>query len=81
MANCKSCGAPILWATALKSGKAIPLDAVPVDSSTLRGRLAVDDESVGNIVRAATEEDVRLGKMLYVSHYATCPHALEWRKR
>jgi len=72
MARCKSCEAPIEWAT-MPSGKANPIDAEP----SPRGNLVL----IGGKVRFATDEDRALHRPLYTSHFATCPSADEWRKR
>ncbi|MEA3346945.1 MAG: hypothetical protein U9Q21_02510 [Candidatus Auribacterota bacterium] len=69
MANkstCRSCGAPVIWATDIKGKKQI-LDANPkrvyIISTILR-----DDENV---------VELRNG---FESHFATCPDAGKWRK-
>jgi hypothetical protein len=82
---CARCAAPMFWARAAESGKAIPIDYEP--------------EPKGNLVVAAVGADLnRLGTTAYwvgpyseeeddgfdirfVSHFVTCPMADEFRKK
>jgi hypothetical protein len=69
--RCRSGGAEIVWAKTAK-GKFMPLDAAPVKG----GKLAlVEGERMTHIVAADPEAEEG-----YVSHYATCPQAAQWRK-
>lgn len=73
---CNSCEREILWALTAR-GKKMPLDAEPVDDWTdLRGKFVVRDGVALPAVSAAPlpEEPV------YVSHFATCPHAASHRR-
>ncbi len=72
MATCKSCDAPIEWATSATTGKAMPLDV----GDTPNGNLVV----VQGSVRAFTAEDERLHRVRRTSHFATCPQAGKWRR-
>jgi len=79
MAKCKSCDAEITWAEHHISGRPMPLGAVQPTASlanNLRGVFAV----VKGVARPATEDDVRLHRDLFRSHFATCPQAKEWRR-
>ena len=70
MARCRTCEAPIEWATT-PAGKTMPLDAAPTASGTWcysRGETWL-----------ATEEDRALKRPLYTSHFATCPDAAQHR--
>jgi hypothetical protein len=69
--RCKSCGAPIEWATSAKTGKAIPLDAEPAAD----GNLVVIDGIAGPAIATEPAEIRRK------SHFATCPQAASWRNR
>lgn len=71
MSRCRSCGAPILWATTLNS-RSIPLDVDPV-AEIPRGAFRL----VGT--QSPTAEGVDAGPV-YVSHFATCPNADDHRK-
>lgn len=84
MSSCRSCGASITWAVA-ESGKRIPVDAQPVANGNLRLSQEPGDGSF-TIQRARvtgstidlldpTDDGAR-----YVSHYATCPDAADWRR-
>lgn len=71
MSACRSCGAEILWAVT-ENGKRIPLDADPSIVKTpgafeLRG----DDPPLAIAARS---------RRVFVSHFATCPHAAQHRK-
>ena len=72
MASCRSCEAPVIWAET-PSGKHMPLDERP----TPKGNLVY----VGGIARAVTDEDRRLARPLYTSHFATCPDVAAFRRR
>jgi len=75
MSTCRSCGAPILWATT-EWGKSIPLDPEPYQGDSpsglfvLRGRVAM-----------AVPPDAFPEEPHYVTHFATCPDAGDWRRR
>jgi len=74
---CRSCKAPILWATT-KNGESIPLDPDP----TPDGNLILMASGVA-LVRAKTDQSTLPGfddAPRYVSHFSTCPQADEWRK-
>lgn len=62
--NCKGCGAEIRWVIS-ENGKRMPLDAKP------EKRFVILVDSYHEVVRL---EDT------YVSHFATCPKAKEFRK-
>ncbi len=64
-AQCKSCGAPILWVETV-NGKRMPLDERPA------GRFAV-------FVAGGTQKVVEI-REAYVSHFATCKFADQHRK-
>ncbi len=75
MSTCRSCGAAVVWVTAAKSGKSLPLDA----QSTPTGNLVMCTDGASGRVRAA---DMLDGPAIprFTSHFATCPDAKEWRK-
>ena len=66
MTRCRSCDAPIAWATT-PSGRKMPLSAAPAGNVTLRS------DGVAVVVAA--------GEGSYVSHFATCPQAAQHRRR
>lgn len=71
-ATCRSCGAPIIWARTEK-GKPIPMNAEPVEV-TPRGLFHLEVETP-EVTRAYP-----FSARGYVSHFATCPQADQWRK-
>ncbi len=72
MAACRTCEAPVLWAETA-AGKKMPLDAVPVPTGTMA--------YVHGKCWPVTAEDRKLHRELYTSHFVTCPHAGDWRRR
>ena len=72
MPMCRSCEALIIWAETA-TGKRMPIDERP----TAKGNLVY----VSGVARAATDEDRRLKRPLYTSHFATCPDAPMFRRR
>lgn len=74
MSICRSCGAEIVWAVTEK-GKRAPLDAAPVDGGTFSLEPGTDSPRA-----VFVPVEARSGP-LFVSHYATCPQASNWRKR
>jgi hypothetical protein len=72
---CRSCKARIVWAIG-PGGKWMPFDAEPNPDGTWR--------FFGDVPRAehvATERRVELAGQLHMTHWATCPHADEHRRR
>jgi hypothetical protein len=63
--TCRSCGAPIEWATVAGSGKKMPFNRPLV----LEASLALDDQIA------------RVDLTKTTSHFATCPEADAWRRR
>lgn len=74
--RCRSCGAPIFWATT-RMGKTMPVDAQPTrDGNVAITRLS--GEWLATVVRAKQRELFRRER--YTSHFATCPNAKQHRK-
>jgi hypothetical protein len=67
MANCRSCGAEIVWAKT-ERGKAIPLDAKPEKRFVLEEVPMQRDRQARQVTT-------------YVSHFATCPDADKFRSK
>jgi hypothetical protein len=87
MTTCRSCGAPNLWAKT-ESGKTIPLDdAPPTEKGNIIIRMGPRQGQETAHVETKAETEARLkcpepaGRTAYVSHYASCPQAKEWRTR
>ena len=76
-ARCRSCDAHIIWARNEQTERLMPLDAKPA----LKGTLLLDTPSNGREPTLVTSRHplyaarVGAGDPLYVSHFATCPHA------
>lgn len=77
MATCRSCHAEIVWAMT-EAGRRIPIDAEPQTDGTIR---LVDRSYEGRMERFAQIAGKSTTEVRYVTHYATCPDAADWRKR
>lgn len=83
MAECRSCGAEILWAQT-ERGSSIPLDPVPDP----RGNLVIEVDGPGDgwppahVRRTAVyvREGERPDEPRYLAHFATCPQAESHRR-
>ena len=76
--KCRSCGSGIIWAIT-QTGKRIPVDADPTPDGSVR--LVDEDGTVYARVRNKNHAKDPTGTTLRTSHFATCPHAADWRKR
>lgn len=80
MSACRSCGASVVWVKIRPGGRAMPLDADPHPD----GNVIVDlNAGAGVVLSTATLDIVREDtpdEPLYRSHFATCPHAKDWRQ-
>lgn len=75
--RCRSCGAPVLFAHHVHTGKPTPLQAVDAgDALAARGTFTITELGGRLLYQAAGPGD---GWPRYVSHFATCPQADEWR--
>lgn len=81
---CRSCGAPIRWGTNGATGKPIPIDAAP---DPQRGNVsayqdATSGKTILTVLTAPKAAAMRAADVpLHLSHFATCPHAGQWRKK
>jgi len=66
---CRSCSAPIEWATVVKSGRAMPFNP-PIDPVRIQPPLYGAEREVQVVDSTITS-----------SHFATCPDAADWRRR
>lgn len=73
MSICSSCGAPIIWLRTF-AGKSIPVDEVPVPDGNI---VVLGDSDTCQTLKKGEETE----KPRYVSHFATCPQAKDWRKK
>lgn len=79
--RCRSCGLPIWWAETT-GGKQMPLDLEPDPE---RGNVVLaGDPPLALIVSGLGDESRDAARRhhvpLYLSHFARCPHAAEWRR-
>jgi hypothetical protein len=74
---CRSCGHPILFAVNIDTGRRIPLDPEPADDGTVRLDPASNNAKVLKRDQATNARDI--GIPLHRAHFATCPHADQWR--
>lgn len=78
MATCKSCGAPIYWATCTSTGNPMPVDVEPTpDGNVLlyrRSNGVLRAEVLGKDVPRSPERKYR------VNHFATCPQSDQHHK-
>lgn len=73
---CRDCGAEMAWAKWRDSGKGIPLNPEP---DVERGNLILhEDGTVEKCTYLAAARE--RGDDLYVTHFATCPSADNFRK-
>lgn len=74
--KCRSCGAGVLWVRT-EAGHAMPVDSAPTRGGTI--------EVINGSARVLSPIEAAIVKgdagMLYVSHFATCPHAAAHRKK
>lgn len=79
MSTCRTCGKPIKWIE-LKSGKKMPVDP---DSFELweseKGDTVVT--SMGEVISFDAVKHAGDAREVYVSHFATCPQADNWRNK
>lgn len=73
LAKCKTCGASIRWVKMLASGSANPLDAEPSE----KGNVMIQ----GDRGITMSRDEAPDGEPLYLSHFATCPHSKEHRRK
>lgn len=79
MAECRSCFAPIIWAVNDHTGSRMPVDSEPVEGGNVILTWGRPGEAPTATVLGRDAASVS-AQPLYKSHYATCPHANQWRK-
>lgn len=81
MSACSSCGETIIFARNAKTGKSMPLDAEP---NATRGNVYVTGAGkamAATVLTDALAQSFRAdGKLLYLSHFATCSNAARHRR-
>lgn len=74
--RCRSCGAEIVWVNMQKTGKANPLDALP----SPKGNVLIMEGGIG-VVLSRAEIEANPRNDLRLSHFASCPHSSQHRKK
>ena len=79
MGICKGCGAEILWIRT-KTGKTMPVDEKPVPYyEGGSAKIVLED---GSVVKGSLDGPEESFKGFgYISHFATCPKAGNFRRR
>jgi hypothetical protein len=80
--TCRSCGAAVVWATMIPSGKANPLDATPTPGGNTFAWVVGDKLEAENAARKTerVQRAIERNQNRYTSHFATCPNAKEHRR-
>jgi hypothetical protein len=75
---CRSCGKPVIWCVTIRAN-AMPVDAEPATD----GNIAVEyrGADVKPLARVLSTSQQFGRTSLHKSHFATCPHGAEWRRR
>jgi hypothetical protein len=79
--NCKSCGAEIVFASSLTSGKTMPIDVAPSD----KGNIELQETWGGVYYRVVPKQErdnptLLTPQELHLAHFVTCPYASHHRK-
>ncbi len=81
MAQCKACGAPLVW-IAMQSGKSMPCDAAQTvykaDKSGKDTIITPNGETLRATLETTPEEATGIG---YIPHWATCPEAARFKRK
>lgn len=82
MAKCRGCGEPILFIR-MKNRKMIPVNPSPVfvEDKSARDVIITADGRVSNGRQEYVKSDNDLFVKGYISHFATCPFASQFRNR
>jgi hypothetical protein len=75
MAVCRSCGTPVRWVRIEPKGRRMPIDVDPVEWGNL---IFVGPDLVAAVGQPTLLDPGPTGDR-YVSHFATCPDADDWR--
>jgi len=78
--KCKSCGAPIVWATSAKTGKAMPIDVQPSGTGNIVLQVNADPREPPQAIVLAAGADGWMEPERFVSHHSTCPQGKAWKR-
>lgn len=76
MSTCRTCHRPIRWVRLLTSGRALPLDPLPVAN----GNVALEEVDDGEFAARYVRLDDPYPGPRYRPHFATCPFAAAHRR-
>lgn len=79
MPDCRTCGAPILWAVT-DAGDRMPVDAEPFEGGNIELAQLPHPMQGLRVVMVDPAAPSMLGAPRYRSHFATCPDAPTHRK-
>lgn len=80
MPECRSCGAPIIWA-ATAAGRPAPLDRDPVEQGNVHVYSDGPARRCATLAGAVLDEARDDGVPLRMNHFATCPSAARHRPK
>lgn len=80
--NCRSCGAPIVWARSASTGSLMPINPEPCANGNIILTEPADPGAplLWTVLTAAARAQPALGEPRYMSHFATCPRAGQHRR-
>lgn len=79
--KCSSCGANITWAET-NGGKSIPVDRHPsLDGGNVVLGPPADPRDPPVAILISKKRPREPGELAHLSHFATCPDAVAWRKQ
>lgn len=78
--TCKKCPTLIVWAISAKTGKPMPVDARPAANGNIRLTHGQTCWVAGVLAGAALVAARDAKEHLHLNHFATCVHALEFRR-
>jgi hypothetical protein len=76
MSACRSCGAPVVYVPTV-AGTTLILDEDPVPN----GNIEIRDGKARVLHKDELAQATFDPRILYVSHFATCPDSAQWRRR
>lgn len=80
MPECRACHAPLTWAIT-PTGKRSPIDEQPASAGSILLTDTLGEEWLAIVLSGKALELAREQHLpLYTSHFASCPHADEFRK-
>ena len=81
MANCKACGAPIVFIQSEKNMKWIPLDEGLVEYKADEDGEDLVVNQKGEVIRCTFEFQCDPDGLARIPHWATCPFSDKYRRR